>query len=258
MINAILLKYNINIYYNMSTHKQQILEPISTIIRLILLAFKPKNTKIAIRDHHIVLCEPCGDVYYGIHISQSLNRYINNDCRSDIVVLNNTICNFINWYVKLYKETDKNIYKKIINVARYLCVGLNELQATYKTDNAGFAIQYYINILTSVIEDRFHDDMIYTPINNENELLYSTIFNTNKLKNFWPINELELLIEQIDKCFIETHNMEDQIYYKKMWPEPKNVNDSLVQGHLIGITNVLNVMDKRFASMIIQSIKGIN
>ena len=48
----------------MSVSKQQLLETITTISKLILLSFKPIDTKIAIRDHKLVLCDPINNKYY--------------------------------------------------------------------------------------------------------------------------------------------------------------------------------------------------
>lgn len=236
------------------THKQQILEPITAISRLITLAFKPKYTKIAIRNHNIILCEPTED-YFGFHISQSINRYINHDSRNDIVVLNHVMYNFIEWYIIPYKTT-KHIYDKLINLMKYLCVGLNELQITYKIDNACFTIQYYINILSALVDDTFHNDMIYHSTDTE-DTKYSTILNVNKLKSFWAIDDVILLIEQFDKCFTNVSYEEKKIKYcKDYWPVSKNITDDIVQGYIVGITNVLNTMDKRFTACINHSIKG--
>src|SRR5271169_484661 len=121
----------------MSTDKNQILEPITAVSRLIILAFKPKTTKVAIRDHNVVLCEPNSDSYYGIKIPfQAVDRYWNGDSREDIFVLNHVICNFITWYIIPNKEgKDKTIYNGLINLAKYLRVSLRELQKTYKEGN---------------------------------------------------------------------------------------------------------------------------
>jgi len=229
------------------TNKYQILEPITAICRLVILAFKPKNTKISIRDYNIVLCEP-SETYLGFHLSQSIDRYLHQDSRNDIVIINYVISNFIEWYIIPYKTHP--IYNDLINLTKYLCVGLNELQQTYQMDNACFTIQYYINILSAIINDTYSSDMLYI---HPNEIKTTTILNTDKLKTFWEFDDLISLIGQFNKCFIHTGIQ----YCKATWPEPK-INDDIVCGYVIGIINVLNVMDKRFTNCITQSIKGIN
>ena len=55
----------------MSIDKQQILETITTISKLISLSFKPIGTKISIRDHKLVLCETNKtDTFFAIPFSQ--------------------------------------------------------------------------------------------------------------------------------------------------------------------------------------------
>jgi hypothetical protein len=39
-------------------------------------------------------------------------------------------------------------------------------------------------------------------------------------------------------------------------PVPRNQTNVLVKGHLVGITDILNIMDKRFSTMLNQSIKS--
>ena len=47
----------------MSTDKHQVLETITAVSRLISLAFKKSGTKIAIRDHRVILCDPTNDKF---------------------------------------------------------------------------------------------------------------------------------------------------------------------------------------------------
>jgi len=234
---------NIIIKSIMSTDKQQILEPITAMARLITLAFKPIGTKISIRDHNVVLCEPNNNVYnaripiplpINIPIPQGVNRYLNGDSREDIFVLNHALCNFIEWYIIPYKKLDPTIYDGLINMARYLRVGLRVLQKTYKTGNAVGTLQYYILILTALIDGHYTPDMLYglptlerTPgarvtTNVQNTFfqertsflddphfegestMYSTIFDVNKLKSFWNVEELKSLCNQFDMCFVHS------------------------------------------------------
>lgn len=198
-----------------STDKNQILEPITAVSRLITLAFKPKNTKVAIRDHNIVLCEPKSESYYGLKVPQALGRYWNGDSREDIFVLNHVICNFIMWYI-IPNKHDISLYKGLINLAKYLRVGLKELQYTYKSGNSVGTLQYYINVLSDVIDDRFSPDRLYISSpskqsvfldeqsiisEDEDDLNYSTIIDVDKFKNFWTFDELLSLCSQFDNCF---------------------------------------------------------
>jgi hypothetical protein len=315
----------------MSNDKHQILEPITAVARLITLAFKPKNTKIAIRDHNVVLCEPKhGDTYYGMIIPQSVDRYWNGDSREDIYVLNHVICNFIEWYIIPYKNTEAHvdIYKGLLNMANYLRVGLKELQNTYKSGTAVGTLQYYIIVLTAVIEGWFRHDMLYAPSSSGREsfldndgdgdsLIYSTIFDVEKFKHFWSNDELKSLCTQFDTCFkhiedidkivfkddtedgligsidiivnsdidnnnLDTTTISNNIHedtqskkstnsnncslnvsntpfcHEKPLPVPKSQTNVIVKSQLIGINNILSLMDKRFTTMLSHSVKGIH
>jgi hypothetical protein len=213
----------------MSSDKNQLLEPITAVARLITLAFEPKGTKLAIRDHNVVLCKPSADTYYGIKIPQSVDRYINGDSRDDIYVLNHVICNFIEWYIIPYSkkqndQTDRKLYKGLINMVMYLCVGLKELQSTYKLGTAVGTLQYYINVLLAVANNTFQPDMLYNPSITElssfldspvdaHSVMYSTIFDIDKFKCFWSREELTSLCDQFDQCFIK-HDKDDKYVFQ--------------------------------------------
>ena len=200
------MTYGKNIFehsYIMDTHqdKQQILETITAVSRLILLSFKPRGTKISIRDHNIVLCEPSCERIYGFRIQQGLGRYLNGDSREDIYVLNHVICHFIEWYIVPNKTNDPDIYHAMIRMAKYLCVSLRELQSTYQTGTVVGMLQYYIIVLTSVITDTYDPRILYQPKRSSSHIAFSTIFDIDKFKSFWSRGELLSISNQFDKCF---------------------------------------------------------
>ena len=313
-----------------SSDKEQILETITAVSRLITLAFKPPGTKIAIRNHNIVLCEPSDNNYYGIKFAQGIDRYWNGDSREDIYVINHVICNFIDWYIIPSKKDDTEVHKGLINLTKYLCVGLKELQKTYKKGTVVGTLQYYINVLLAVIDGTFKPWMLYNHsttgrksfldennTDDDTSVIYSTIFDIDKFKNFWTKTEIKSLCSQFDQCFkmpdepdnivfrendekidkeiteddvsnddIETKSnngdskdevkdtksttttiatttkieksddrSKDKDIQRKL-PVPRNQTNVLVKGHLVGITDILNIMDKRFSTMLNQSIKS--
>lgn len=299
----------------MSTDKQQILETITAVSRLITLAFKPVRTKVAIRDHNVVLCEPNTDKYYGMKFAQAIDRRLNGDSREDIWIINQVLANFINWYVLPYKDDDAEIYDGLINMTKFLCVALKKLQETYKSTpgNVMGTLQYYIIVLNAVIEDKYYPGLLYTnntPSNDsllddeksDDELIYSTIFDIDKFRNFWTRDELKSICDQFLKCFklpdnVHIKNKKDNNEYDDLdeyksyhtfednesnvsmsddqsseknipcyknntvnqqfiLPIPKNKNNAIVKGHLVGINNILDTMDRRFRIMLNQSVKG--
>ena len=199
----------------MSVEKHQILETITAVSRIITLAFKPGGTKIAIRDHNVVLCEcepkSSDGSIFGLtiqNITQGVDRYYYGDSRNDIYVLNHVICNFIEWYLIPHKYDDRELYNGLLNMARYLCVSLQDLQKIYNHGNVVLTLQYYIIVLNAVIDGTFYPEMLYmiagTNGRSHDEpqnLMYSTMFDVDKFKNFWSREQLINLCSLFEKCF---------------------------------------------------------
>jgi hypothetical protein len=216
----------------LSTNKYQILETITAVSRLITLPFKPKGTKISIRDHIIVLCEPSQNKYYGFSMAmpQSVDRFLNGDSREDLWILNKVIFRFVSWYIIPYKNDDPEIYTGLINMAKYLCVALRHLQNIYKTGTVVGTLQCFILILLSVVNDTFVPELFYNPSETSNisfldddcdigyedieTTVYSTIFDVDKFKHFWSKEELKSLIKQFDQCF-RPYEEPDTIIFKE-------------------------------------------
>ncbi len=295
----------------MSVLKQQLLETITTISKLILLSFKPIDTKVAIRDHKLVLCDPINNKYFiNSTITQSIDRYWNNDSREDIYVLNHVIVNFIELYIQPYKNRDSVIYDQLLKLTKYLCVGLKRLQRTYGPCNVSLVIQYYINILTSVTDNTYSNDMLFTLQKNNIEtnddntkpLDYSTMLDTDKITNFWSDQEIKSIADQFSKCFKDPkdlHEREPDIFgfglafgddqsnslnctptssngtpfpvqfnsiptttinYATFddckLPIPKNKSNALINGYLVGIEKILELMDDKFTTLLDKSVNG--
>ena len=223
-------------------------------------------------------------------------------------------------------EKEQDIYKGLINMANYLRVGLKKLQNTYKNGTTVGTIQYYIIVLTAIIEGWFRRDMLYIPSSTEREsflnndesssdsLIYSTIFDVEKFKHFWTKDELKSLCTQFDTCFKNANdNHTETIVFKdddilddddllgekyivsneeddnidiinvnnnntndtktkncaksdkipnnancqlSSYPSPKSQNNVIVKSQLLGINNILSLMDKRFTTMLNHSVKG--
>ena len=92
----------------MST-KSQLLDPIGTAFKLILLNFEPDNTRLTITDHVVELELP--------DATQSIVRWWYKESREDICVLTNTIVRFIEFYLEdsqKPEEKDKTNGKKVV------------------------------------------------------------------------------------------------------------------------------------------------
>lgn len=230
-----------------STNNKQLLDPISTLCRLIYLNFTPIGTRIGNINNSIVIQLPSS--------LQWMKRKINGDDRDDISNIHPTILSIINWYiiplynlkhhnkrVKIikrnefekdeYLEIDENDVEKcwlyISRLCEYMCKGLNRLQDTYKNGNVVLSLQYYKNIIKDSLENKFDDNRIPNNVSN-NVLKY------DKIKDIWSYKEIKEVCELYDKCFEIEENC--------------NENDNIC-GYLLAIDNILNKMENLFRDRI--------
>lgn len=127
-----------------ATNKYQILEPLSSMVSLALLNFRHKP-KISIRNFGIDM-DVSGDSY----IPRKFKRFICRDSKEDIIILNNMILNYIDWFIIDNYNDRFDIYK---NIAICAVSGMRKLQNTYKTGNVIMALQYYIILIMKSISD---------------------------------------------------------------------------------------------------------
>lgn len=138
-INALVSTLNYVPPFN--EHGKQILEPLNCMIKLALLSFKEKNTKISICNNRID--------YQTFNIFQGAMRWTNGDKRSDLHNLYEPIKKALKWY---------NIYNKKISFIFNLSInGLKSLKQTYQDENTNnsnlvcHSLAYYINIITTTL-----------------------------------------------------------------------------------------------------------
>jgi len=120
---------------------KQLLDPLSSIIRLSVLSFKPNGTKISINSNKISYQSP--------NIIQGSIRWGNGDTRDDLHNLCEPIEKAIEWY---------NVNNICINqIFQYALEGLVKLRKVYKSEDQSsnlvcHSLSYYINILTKILE----------------------------------------------------------------------------------------------------------
>jgi hypothetical protein len=208
----------------MSRKEPQVLEAVTAMARIATLAFHPEGTKIAFRNHTIVICPPSSESVYNLipkSLIQGIDRYWNSDSRNDLHILNHVIKNFIEFYVMPYQH-DERTYKNLINLAKYTCVGLMKLQRTYADEhcNAVLVVQFYVNILRDLIRGRHDATSFYAPnaptakpvVYDDEDLTLSTIFDIDKFKTFWSQKELNRLCGQFNGCFKNQGEVDDVIF----------------------------------------------
>lgn len=205
--------------------KNQLLDPLCTIVKLIQLNFNIDGTRIIIQNNKICIDIP--------HKIQSVERFINGDSRNDICILGNAINNFKHLYLYNYKE-NKDVYDKLCNLTKYACSGLKRLQKTYFDinnkcfDNCIFTIQFYIITLLNVINE-VHYDNKYSLKSLD---IPTNLLDDNKIKQVWSIDDIDELHQHFIKCFDEDCN-----------PLPV---DKDIQKNLSIIHTIISSMDEKF------------
>ncbi len=160
----------------------QVLDPISSLIRLVLLIYKPHGTKLSFSNNKIIFQEP--------DLLQSTKRWTYGDNRSHIHNLYNPIFKISLWYdvskIELIYLLEKS--KK----------GLQILLECYNSDDSNVvshSINYYLKTIDNILNNDLSKDL------NE-KLSETTDIYSIKLKNLWSENEINiiyLLLLEIDE-----------------------------------------------------------
>lgn len=161
---------------NITNHdsNKQILDPVSCIVRLGLLTFKEKGTKISISNNKIYFQSP--------NILQGPLRWTCGDGRADLHNLCNPIEKAIIWYNPEEKECIQNIFKFTIK-------GLIKLKQSYIVKNKVIgdsnlvchSISHYITLL----QNRLNSVETITS--------YKEDSGNNYFKNLWADSELAVI-----------------------------------------------------------------
>ena len=167
-------------YYNMLSSlfmekksKNIILEPISCIVKLILLNYKNEGTKIAISNNSIDFYEP--SQYQGIL------RNLNGDGREDLHNIYNPILKCIEWYPPNSNGKYVYFYEKCRD-------GIKKLINAYDKDST---ISRALELYCKTIDDALKDIEIGEKNYNDNSEDESPLLDT--LKDFWKEEEIDLL-----------------------------------------------------------------
>ena len=241
------------------SNKSQLLDPIGTAFKLILLNIEPENTRLTINDHVVQLELP--------DMTQSFVRWWRGESREDICYLTNTIIRFIDFYLedeykkntelsvsesaKLSDELKKNIEiensqsdKKMENsfselfqkdekekkqnlklMAKYICSGLEKLEKIYKLDNATLSLTYFRVLLTMAIDGKYNDNLLPHCIKDQKQ---NNIINIEKLKEIWSGTKISHICDLFTKLFDSMKNGDYEFteFYSKGIKEMLDKNDS--------------------------------
>lgn len=259
------------------TSKNQLLDPVGTMCRLIILNFTPIGARIGNHNHAIVI-QPTSSI-------QWLQRKLNGDDRDNISGLFPVVMRVIEWYVTpLHDIKFKNKRTKINNSLKvdnihgkrkddidepfyedsympidesdvehyweclrklcvYMCMGLGKLQETYENGNVIFTIQYYINLICDSLEGKYAKDKLpkYIVATEARNFL-----DYNKIKDLWNYKRIKEICELYDKCFAALDDTK----------ESEETKNEKINGYLLAIGHLLNISDDAFRTCIESNHQG--
>lgn len=165
----------------------QILEPLSTIIRLGIISFKEIGTKIAINNNKLYIQTP--------NITQGVVRWTYGNNREEVHFLLKPIVRALSLYKPTEDDNLKNIYNTAIN-------GLKFLKKSY--NNSSSTLCHALDLYITLIEDTINGNQNmnlekYSNIDNDGlaeslEISLNTKINLESLfKNVWKSEEITLI-----------------------------------------------------------------
>ena len=186
---------------NNKKEKNYILDPMTCIIRLSLLSFKEKGTKISISDNQITYHDP--------NIIQGPIRWSNGDNREDLHNLYYPILKSTQWY---QKDNELNL------IYRYCISGLETLISSYsKNSTICHSLSLYMNIIEKHVNNE--SQINNNENNNHNTLNEQTKQIYQELKSLWSKRELNIvtnLLEEINSNYEKGLNLETEYYINSL------------------------------------------
>ena len=132
-MNDLLTSYSLySLYSEAKSEKNLILDPMSCLVRLCLLQYKDKGTKLSVEQNRVSYQEP--------GLSQPMFRSWRGDCREDLHNLRNPLLQCIEWYPK-----ENAVHEYLYGECRK---GLMILKNAYSTESTiHHTITHYISII---------------------------------------------------------------------------------------------------------------
>jgi hypothetical protein len=213
--------YNTFIYDS----KKQLLDPLSTMTKIIELLFRPIGTKFGINEHSITIDMPSDNnpkYWYNIKNYQSYHRYWHADSRENISKLGIVVVRLIEWYIIPTYELVKNnkkintknleasiqfnsfdvdevliLWKCLDELTNYFCLALEKLIETYIEGNVVWALQNYINLIIDSKKGKYNSSQVPKTIikNDVNFIDYE------KIKSLWSLKTIQEIHELYNKCY---------------------------------------------------------
>lgn len=177
--------------YLKADEKIQVIEPLTCMVRLAILAFKPKGTKICIYENAIYIQEPS--------ILQGTIRWLSGDNRSDLHYLLSPISKSIQRYKTSNNPSIKFLYELAVR-------GLIRLKTGYsgdvKSSLTSHSIDLYINLIKDAIKGKISKEVVADDeVNNSAYSSFSCL---------WTPEQIELIHNLFQQA--EKHKSDSDYY----------------------------------------------
>ena len=174
----------LSLNYNNMNNRNLILEPFCCIMRIILLEYKPRGTKISIQNNSILYNDP---TFY-----QGILRSLYGDNREDIHNLYSPILKGFEWYNIGDSNMNRYFFEKLI-------IGLEKLNSVYDENTIIYhSISHYITMIKDLLET--NDLTKFKNISKQESPLI------DNLRNIWDSDEIYIIYKNLNYI----NNSEDE------------------------------------------------
>jgi len=163
-----------------------ILDPLSVIIKLAILANKPIGTKINIKNNIIQFQDP--------GIFQFVSRYMNNSSKTDLHYLYNPIKIACSYFLE-HKENNTKKASRIKKLFETSQIGLKNLIETYRNSSiVNVCLNYYFSMISNYIDEKNNDNFFQK---DNMTSLYTDDVNA-KLMDLWTDERIKIVLDLVD------------------------------------------------------------
>jgi hypothetical protein len=213
----------INTLFIDKDNRNSILDPLTCIIRLAILCFKPKGTKISLSRNCIKYNNPS--------LLQGFKRWSMGDNREDLHNIYNPIRKTIEWYDITNNE--------IKGICEYSIKGIKVLQSSYSSNSiVSHTLDLYINQLEIALTNKSKEPL--ESIVNRSGDNYNHIYS--QLKKLWTENEI-----------IISYNM----LLEMTTAQEKNDTKSL-ESYIASLDSLLDMKEEKVKDIIISTMTVLN
>ena len=165
-------------------NKNDILDPLSLVIKLYIYSYKPARTKISILNNKIEFQED--------GIFQSTVRTIKRDTKNDLINMLLPLTYACETYLKVKERTH------YIKIFEEVIISLDKLNRVYESNEITQNIEQLKNIVSKFVADKDFDPQTIIPNWNEPSTMLKKSFYS-QTNSVWTPNRLKILFGYIDE-----------------------------------------------------------